>query len=368
MDKIKSALLADGRRVPACYGMTSDRSFYSFNEQYGRCTVLLLVGADATDQLPAMLRAFGPSLDHLAGRDTDVLLILQDDPAAQLGDALALLPIRAIGCGTFLSRCGLGPHETGVLVLDRNLRTALWRCPASEPSVVTACLACLDALPNEPARDVLAPAPVIVLPNLFPRALCQTLIGLFESSPTIEGEIACVSAAGVASNVVDHAKKRRRDMIIAEGTGLHRILRDMLLDRCRPEIAKAFQCDVRHTDRLLLSRYDVGGWFRKHRDNDSESVSFREFALSVNLNTGDYQGGRLMFPEYNDHRHEPPAGGGIIFSTSVLHEAAPVTQGSRYVLLTFFHGEAAETRRQAMMTNPKVHTLIADGHQSLPGR
>jgi hypothetical protein len=31
----------------------------------------------------------------------------------------------------------------------------------------------------------------------------------------------------------------------------------------------------------------------------------------------------------------------------VLHEAAPVTCGLRYVLLTFFHSDAAEARRVA---------------------
>ncbi len=67
----------------------------------------------------------------------------------------------------------------------------------------------------------------------------------------------------------------------------------------------------------------------------------------MNLNTGEYEGGELLFPEYNDHRYCPPAGGGIIFSASLLHEAAPVTSGRRYVLLTFLHGEAAEARRLA---------------------
>jgi predicted 2-oxoglutarate/Fe(II)-dependent dioxygenase YbiX len=71
--------------------------------------------------------------------------------------------------------------------------------------------------------------------------------------------------------------------------------------------------------------------------------------LSLNLNTEDYEGGHLLFPEYNDHRYSPPTGGGVIFSTAVLHEAAPVTFGRRYVLLTFLHSDAAEVRRQAYL-------------------
>jgi predicted 2-oxoglutarate/Fe(II)-dependent dioxygenase YbiX len=65
----------------------------------------------------------------------------------------------------------------------------------------------------------------------------------------------------------------------------------------------------------------------------------------VNLNAEDYEGGHLWFPEFNDHRYSPPTGGGLIFSTALLHEATEVTRGSRYVLLTFFHSPAAEHRR-----------------------
>jgi predicted 2-oxoglutarate/Fe(II)-dependent dioxygenase YbiX len=121
-----------------------------------------------------------------------------------------------------------------------------------------------------------------------------------------------------------------------------------LLGRCAPEIARAFQARITHMDRLLVARYDdTGGWFRRHRDNVGENVAFREFAISVNLNTEDYDGGHLLFPEYNDHRYSSPTGGGLIFSASLLHEATEVTRGRRYVLLTFFHGDEAEARRQA---------------------
>jgi predicted 2-oxoglutarate/Fe(II)-dependent dioxygenase YbiX len=191
----------------------------------------------------------------------------------------------------------------------------------------------------------------VVLPNLLPRAQCRLLIDIFESSPTIDGAVARIDAAGNVRSVVDHQKKHRRDLMIDTKSELHAMLRHTLLDRCAPEIARAFQARVSYTDRILLSRYDdTGGWFRRHRDNAASNTAFREFALSLNLNTGEYGGGHLIFPEYNDHRYSPPAGGGLIFSTGVLHEATPITSGRRYVLLTFFHSEAAEARRLAGAT------------------
>ncbi len=336
-----------GERPPSCYGMSLDRLFYSFEEQYGRSAVLILAGAKS--ELPPVVAAgIVPHLDSFVTRKTDVLILVAENPAHLFGGLLASVPIRSIDCGNFLSRCGVGPNETLVLVLDRNLRIGLRLSPERDADVAGACLACLDALPSEIARDVMMPAPIIVLPNLLPQALCRHLIELFELSPTIDGAVARVDAAGNVCSVVDHNKKNRRDMMISVDLELHWTLRDILLARCAPEIAKAFQNHISYADRILVSRYDrAAGWFRRHRDNAASNVAFREFALSVNLNTGEYQGGELLFPEYNDHRYCPPTGGGIIFSTSVLHEAAPVTSGRRYVLLTFLHGEAAEARRLA---------------------
>ncbi len=96
----------------------------------------------------------------------------------------------------------------------------------------------------------------------------------------------------------------------------------------------------------MIARYDdTGGYFHRHRDNTSPHLAYRQFALSVNLNTGDYEGGALRFPEFNDVAYNPPAGAGIVFSASLLHEASPIIRGSRYVLLTFLHSAAAEARR-----------------------
>jgi predicted 2-oxoglutarate/Fe(II)-dependent dioxygenase YbiX len=322
-----------GDRAPACYGMTDKREFYSFEEQYGRPVVLILADAAAGPDLPAVIGEFTARLHLFAVRDADVLLVVNDNPSGLWPGGHAL--IRTIDCGRFLDRCGVGARES------------LFR-PDERADAVAACLGCLDELPHEAPRDVSQPAPAVVLPNLLSRKVCQSLIKQFESGPTIDGEVARIDAAGIARSVVDHKKKNRRDMQLSLYDGQHLHLQHLLLGRCAPEIAKAFQVTVSHTDRILVSCYDeAAGWFRRHRDNTADNVAFRQFALSVNLNTEEYAGGHLLFPEYNDHRYSPPTGGGVLFSTAVLHEAAPVTSGRRYVLLTFFHSDAAEARRQA---------------------
>ena len=275
-----------------------------------------------------------------------MLLVVNDNPSMVWRGPPP--PVRIIDGGDFLVRCGVGVRDLLVLVLDRSMRIALRARPGDHADLAVTCLACLDAMPREEARDIVLPAPVLLLPNLLSPEMCRELIDRFESSPTMEGAVARVDASGRVRSVVDHHKKHRRDMAIGPEENLHRLLEQILLARCAPEIAKAFQVHIRYTDRILISRYDdTGGFFRRHRDNAADNIAFREFALSVNLNAEEYDGGHLWFPEYNDHRYKPPTGAGGIFSTAVLHEAAPVTRGRRYVLLTFLHSEAAEARRLA---------------------
>ena len=84
-------------------------------------------------------------------------------------------------------------------------------------------------------------------------------------------------------------------------------------------------------------RYDSeeGGFFRPHRDNVVPDMAHRRFAMTLNLNTEDYEGGDLRFPEYGPDLYRPGTGDAVIFSCSLLHEAMDVTKGERFTLLSF---------------------------------
>jgi predicted 2-oxoglutarate/Fe(II)-dependent dioxygenase YbiX len=145
-----------------------------------------------------------------------------------------------------------------------------------------------------------------------------------------------------AVHKLDETLKRRRDIELVAGSPPHGEVMDVMARRCVPEIKRAFQKEVGFADRILIARYDdTGGYFRRHRDNALPHTAFREFAVSINLNTHAYEGGALRFPEYDDNGYSAPAGGAMIFSASLLHEAAPVTQGARYVILSFLSSTPA---------------------------
>jgi predicted 2-oxoglutarate/Fe(II)-dependent dioxygenase YbiX len=118
-------------------------------------------------------------------------------------------------------------------------------------------------------------------------------------------------------------------------------------DRIGPEIWRAHQFRATRIERFIVACYDAteGGYFRPHRDNTTKGTAHRRFAVSLFLNE-DYEGGRLRFPEFGPARYSAPAGGAVVFSCSMLHEATPVTRGRRYMFLPFLYDDAARDIRE----------------------
>jgi predicted 2-oxoglutarate/Fe(II)-dependent dioxygenase YbiX len=102
-------------------------------------------------------------------------------------------------------------------------------------------------------------------------------------------------------------------------------------------------------ERYIVACYEAepGGYFRPHRDNTTAGTAHRRFAVTINLNAEEYEGGNLRFPEYGPHAYRAPTGGAVVFSCSLLHEALAVTQGRRFAFLPFLYDEDAARQREA---------------------
>ena len=148
--------------------------------------------------------------------------------------------------------------------------------------------------------------------------------------------------------VHDYGHKRRRDREIADEP-LRKACMVRIHDRLVPEIFKAFQFKATRIERYIVACYEAEtrGHFRAHRDNTTRGTAHRRFAVSLVLNTGEFEGGNLRFPEFGRQTYCPPAGGAVAFSCSLLHEATPVSEGKRYVFLPFLYDEAAAKIREA---------------------
>lgn len=113
---------------------------------------------------------------------------------------------------------------------------------------------------------------------------------------------------------------------------------------------------------------DAGGYFRAHRDNTTPYTAHRRFALTLNLNTGDYEGGNLKFPEYGPEHYCPDVGGAVVFSCSLLHEAMDVTEGRRFAMFSFFSGDAEEEMRRTLISRRQAPSLTPSVTPPLPDR
>jgi predicted 2-oxoglutarate/Fe(II)-dependent dioxygenase YbiX len=152
---------------------------------------------------------------------------------------------------------------------------------------------------------------------------------------------------GRTVGVQDPSFKVRRDHLI-EDEALQAALRARISRRLVPEIMKAFQFRVTRLERYLVASYSAeeGGHFSAHRDNTTKGTAHRRFAVTINLNAEEFEGGDLTFPEFGRTTYRAPTGGAVVFSCSLLHQALPVTKGERFAFLPFLYDDAAAKIRE----------------------
>jgi len=230
------------------------------------------------------------------------------------------------------------------LVLDPMMRV-LHRAPLMHSKQV------FDFIKNLPPSDghagVPMHAPVLILPRVFEPALCRHLIDLYNKHGGKESGF-MREQNGKTVLVIDHSFKRRRDYDI-EDPAVRQSVAARIFERVAPELKKAYNFIATRMERYIVSCYnheESGGYFRAHRDNTTMGTAHRRFAISINLNAEEYEGGELMFPEFGSRTYRAPTGGAVVFGCGLLHEATPVTKGSRYAFLPFLYDEEAARQRE----------------------
>jgi peroxiredoxin/predicted 2-oxoglutarate/Fe(II)-dependent dioxygenase YbiX len=241
---------------------------------------------------------------------------------------------------------GLSGAARATFVLDPALRVvACVPFGARASDHVDAAMEILDRLARAGAIEG-AGAPVLVAPAVFEPELCRRLIAYFEShGGTPSGFM--TERGGVTVERMDQAFKRRHDCLI-EDEPLRNACTERIARRLVPLVARAFQFKPTRMERHLVACYDGAeqGCFRAHRDDTTRGTAHRRFAVSLFLNTGEYEGGELRFPESGSRTYSVPAGGAVVFSCTLLHEALPVLRGRRYMFLPFLYDEAAARLRE----------------------
>jgi predicted 2-oxoglutarate/Fe(II)-dependent dioxygenase YbiX len=329
-----------GQSLPEFVGATLAGRFFSKDAQAGRPAIFVALGAGEPESLSRLLAELDTASAAAAAANVDLVPLAPMDPAilqALSAGALGRERVVIVSQSDGMERAALAGHPAAIAV-DRAGRI-VDAFPFRTSHDVAACLQRIAGLVGGDGAGIASrPIPVLVAPNLVAPDCCAALIDLFERSEHVAGRMAAV-VDGKPANKLDASRKSRRDLELTAAEPLHGRVMEVLAGRCAPAVKFAFQREVAFVDRILIARYDIGDHFLRHRDNLAPQTAFREFAVTINLNTDDYDGGCLRFPEFSDQVVAPPAGSAAIFSASLLHEVTPVTRGVRYCVLTFLSSQ-----------------------------
>ncbi len=240
---------------------------------------------------------------------------------------------------------GIEEHPL-LFVLDPNQHVLAQFEPGARPMALLA-HELIAELPQAPLHRPGIHAPILLVPHVFSREECRHLISQFwlrgnQESGTHRAQ------DGVMVHAPNHSTKRRRDHHVGDDDLLE-LIGGRIGSRVIQEIRRAFQSQVTRVEEFKIVCYepDPGGYFRVHRDNTSPQTQHRRFAMTLNLNSEEYEGGELRFPEFGGATYKPATGEAAIFSCNLLHEATDVIGGKRYVLLSFLYDEAGQKQRSA---------------------
>ncbi len=354
-----TAQLHPGQPAPwfVCRSPVNPR--FHFDTVAGRYIVLSFFGSTAEETTRQTLEAFHARRDAFDDYDISFFGVSVDPQDEALSRVEEHLP----GMHLFwdsdrrVSRLYgvVGDEDAGevayaprTFVLDERLRVVgiVPFSSSAQQHVATVMRLVATLPPLKPATLSDVPAPILIVPRIFEPELCRALIQYYEDRGGEESGF-MRDVQGQTVTVHDYGHKRRRDQEILDER-LRNACMFRIHDRLVPEIHRAFQFRATRIERYIVACYDsaTGGHFRAHRDNTTKGTAYRRFAVSLNLNTGEYEGGLLGFPEFGRQRYTVPAGGAVVFSCSLLHEATPVTSGSRYAFLPFLYDEAAARIRQ----------------------
>ena len=206
----------------------------------------------------------------------------------------------------------------GVFLCDRNLK------------LINACVgnSFAELIAQIPPQSTLAvrniPAPLLIVPDVISETLAQRLIAYLDNNQ----DKAEINSGSYKSRAHIHPPM-----------DLELELDNKLSKSMLPEIRKVFYSDISHRETYKVCCYDsqVGGTFGRHRDTIVPHLH-RRYAMTLILND-DFEGGGVMFPEYNETIVHAPKYSAIIFPGSLYHQVKEIGKGKRYVVVSFLFAE-----------------------------
>lgn len=230
-------------------------------------------------------------------------------------------------------------RETRLVLIAPNRHIAYLGADAAAAEAALARIAATRA-----AVTMTSHPPVLIVPDVLSPADCRKLINIF----AMQGQTYVEPGHGTLppgnadykQKIPEYGRKDRVDHWVRQPE-TNAFIDDRINRRLIPEIQKSFQYKITRREAYRIGCYEGerGGELHGHRDNTKPMVAHRRFACSINLNTEQFEGGELRYPEFGNQLYRPETGAAITFSCSLLHEPMHVTKGRRFVLLAFLYGE-----------------------------
>jgi predicted 2-oxoglutarate/Fe(II)-dependent dioxygenase YbiX len=296
----------------------------SLTQLVGRPTLLVFTEEFPDDATLDALAAIG-------GADVHVLVILRQSWGAQIvPDHVIVLTDTD---GVVFGRYEIDQH--GLFLLDAGHRVVEWR-RHSERLSSAAILSSVSRLNQNRFRTI---PPVLVVPDVLSPELCARLIDCWRGGNRQAARVTRLTASGL-TDTYDPQIKRRRDHSL--GGELAGQVEKYVVGRLRKELVRAFHFEVGRCEQLRIGCYeaDEKGYFRAHRDNTNVATASRRYSVSINLNSREFEGGELWFPEYGEQKYCADRGSALVFSSALLHEVTAVLAGARFALITFLYGRS----------------------------
>jgi hypothetical protein len=95
-------------------------------------------------------------------------------------------------------------------------------------------------------------------------------------------------------------------------------------------------CGITQNEGIGILRYTPGGWYDTHVDASWQV--YRVLSMLIYLNPQDYDGGETWFPRF-DIKVKPESPAIVFFSSNYIyeHQAMPVTEGEKFVLVSWMN-------------------------------
>ncbi|GAB4142154.1 MAG: hypothetical protein Tsb0016_10290 [Sphingomonadales bacterium] len=287
----------------------------------GEAAFVILVKAEQIAAAIATLEKIQPRAESIRP-----ILLVQAPPGA-LPPLHSSLTVLADSDGQVSARLAEGSPLPAVIATNRRLEVvAAGPLHEAEAAWRTAVSAAADH----------AAAPVVMVENVLSAVACAALIDMHIKGPATESGVYRPSADGITLQT-DRLAKSRRDVLVGDDA-MTKHIGARLAANVAPAMRDYYGFSPRQFEQFKIACYEAesGGHFAVHRDNTTPDAQARRVAMTLSLNHGEYDGGGLVFPEYEPRVHEPPLGGAAIFACHLAHRVLPITRGKRYVLLSFF--------------------------------